>query len=132
MNLTTKINQITAIGLLLAFLFGSGIKPIIQVSFYLNQSAIVKEKCENKSKPEMKCNGKCYLAKKLKEADLENEKNGQAEPNKQFSFPELVFEVPQKNNSEIINFSTKFFPLQNDPTLLSGISSIFIPPPRIV
>ena len=37
--------------------------------FYANQSQITKEHCINKFRPSMKCNGKCYLAKKMKEAE---------------------------------------------------------------
>jgi len=29
--------------------------------------------CENKAKPELQCNGKCHLAKELKESTLEQE-----------------------------------------------------------
>jgi hypothetical protein len=50
-----------------------------QVNFYLNQKEIAENECENKNRPEMHCNGKCYLAKKLKkaDADLESQKDKQ-------------------------------------------------------
>jgi len=50
-----------------------------QVNFYLNQKEIAEKECENKNRPEMHCNGKCYLAKKLKkaDADLESQKDKQ-------------------------------------------------------
>lgn len=35
--------------------------------FKLNREYIAKVLCENRKKPEMHCNGKCYLAKKLKQ-----------------------------------------------------------------
>lgn len=35
--------------------------------FKLNRDYIAKVLCENRKKPEMHCNGKCYLAKKLKQ-----------------------------------------------------------------
>jgi hypothetical protein len=44
-----------------------------QVNFYLNQKEIAEKECENKNRPEMHCNGKCYLAKKLNKADAELE-----------------------------------------------------------
>lgn len=40
-----------------------------QVNFHLNQKEIVRMECENKNRPEMHCNGKCYLAKQLQKAD---------------------------------------------------------------
>jgi hypothetical protein len=44
-----------------------------QVNFYLNQKDIAAIECVNKNRPEMHCNGKCYLAKQLKKADAELE-----------------------------------------------------------
>ena len=40
---------------------------LIQADFYLNQNYIAKNLCVNRDKPMMHCNGKCFLAKKLKE-----------------------------------------------------------------
>lgn len=51
-------------------LFGT----IWQIHFYTNQQAIIAQECVNKNRPEMQCNGTCYLAKQLKKADLELEK----------------------------------------------------------
>ena len=50
-----------------------------QVNFYLNQKEITEKECENKNRPEMRCNGKCYLAKQLKkaEAELDSQKEKQ-------------------------------------------------------
>jgi uncharacterized protein YlzI (FlbEa/FlbD family) len=39
------------------------------MNFYLNQKEIAAIECENKDRPEMNCNGKCYLAKQLEKAD---------------------------------------------------------------
>ena len=36
------------------------------IGYYLNQSFIALNKCENRNKPEMHCNGKCFLAKQMK------------------------------------------------------------------
>jgi len=42
-------------------------------SFELNQKYIAEKLCENKDKPWMHCNGRCYLMNKVKQAE-ENEK----------------------------------------------------------
>jgi hypothetical protein len=44
-----------------------------QVNFYFNQKEIAAKECVNKNRPEMHCNGKCYLAIQLKKADAELE-----------------------------------------------------------
>lgn len=46
----------------------------IYAGFELNKNYIASELCENRDKPLMHCNGKCYLMKKLKQAE-EKEKN---------------------------------------------------------
>ena len=41
-------------------------KPVIPfLEYVINYDYIVKELCENKEKPALKCNGKCHLAKQL-------------------------------------------------------------------
>ena len=49
-------------------------KVWIFVSFKINQDYIAKNLCENRAKPILKCNGKCQLMKKLKQADKDEEK----------------------------------------------------------
>lgn len=40
------------------------------IAYYnINIEYIITELCENKDKPELKCNGKCYLKKKLSKAN---------------------------------------------------------------
>jgi len=50
---------------------------LIIADFYINQDSIIAEKCINKDKPELHCNGQCYLKKELNfqkniSADQEN------------------------------------------------------------
>lgn len=42
-----------------------------QINFYLNQKEIAATECENKNRPELHCNGKCFLAKQLQKAEAE-------------------------------------------------------------
>ncbi len=50
---------------LFIFVLQCGMKGIITTVFYFQQSTISKTLCENRNKPKMHCNGKCYLAKQL-------------------------------------------------------------------
>ena len=60
-----------ALFLLLA-LVGSGFSQFaVYLGFQLNQEYIAKTFCVNKNRPELHCNGRCYLMSKLK---LVNEK----------------------------------------------------------
>ena len=46
-----------------------------EVWYKIDQNRIAREKCENKARPKLKCNGKCYLAKQLKKLEAEQKKN---------------------------------------------------------
>ncbi|MGV3630213.1 MAG: hypothetical protein ACO1O6_03365 [Bacteroidota bacterium] len=50
------------------------------VWFYVNQQEIAREKCENKARPMMHCDGKCYLSKQLKKLE-QKEQNHNAKTN---------------------------------------------------
>lgn len=41
----------------------------VQAGFELNEHYIVSKLCINRDKPQMHCNGKCYLMRKLKQAE---------------------------------------------------------------
>ncbi len=46
----------------------------IFINFTMNQDFIAKVLCINKKKPMLSCNGKCFLAQKLKKAEEKEEK----------------------------------------------------------
>lgn len=45
---------------------------VIQFEYTFKNKAFIEKYCENKNKPELKCNGKCHLAKIAKETQKEN------------------------------------------------------------
>jgi hypothetical protein len=50
---------------------------VIQGSYVLNKAAIIENFCVNKSQPELKCDGKCYLAQQLKAEKEKQDQNSQ-------------------------------------------------------
>jgi len=50
----------------------------VYAGFELNQNYIISELCVNRDKPQLHCNGKCYLMRKLKQAE-QKEKNRDGE-----------------------------------------------------
>lgn len=83
------------------------VRPIIPVVEYvMNYDYISKVLCENKAKPELKCNGKCQLMKELAKASEEEKPLSQEK--KQF-----------KTETEVLflfdfeTFDFTFFNLQN-------------------
>lgn len=41
--------------------------------FHINRAYIAKKHCINKNRPQLKCDGKCFLAQKIKEAEKKQE-----------------------------------------------------------
>jgi len=44
-------------------------RAVVMVHFKLNQKVIAKQFCVNQDKPELKCDGKCYLHKELQKTE---------------------------------------------------------------
>lgn len=48
----------------------------IGLYYYLNKEYIAQQLCENRNRPEMHCNGKCYLTKQLHTAEKAQQNAG--------------------------------------------------------
>jgi hypothetical protein len=51
--------------------------PLLYLDFEIRREYIVANLCENKNRPQMRCDGKCYLAKRI--ASLDEQEKRQAE-----------------------------------------------------
>lgn len=51
----------------------SPLSPLI--SYVINYNFIVKNLCQNRDRPQLMCNGKCYLAKELFKTEKQNQEN---------------------------------------------------------
>ncbi len=67
------LKRLVAIILLFALLGTNCSRFYIYAGFKLNRSYIAKNLCENRSRPWLHCNGKCYFMKKIRQA-ADNEK----------------------------------------------------------
>jgi len=89
----TNIKRFIAFSLLLLF----SIRPAYQVGCYayyeLNLDTIIEELCENTDKPELKCDGKCFLAKQLNIQKQQSESEQPVLLLSEAFFP-LFFEAP--------------------------------------
>lgn len=120
------MKQLSTILLILTIFLQTFSRFVIEADYFLNKSYIAKVLCINKEKPRMHCNGKCYLAKQLKE---EQKKEQQAPVTKK-----AKIEVQLFNLSKAMQLST--FASDNSieymPTYVAVLSSfhpaIFHPP----
>jgi hypothetical protein len=99
---------------------------VIRANYLLNKDYIAKVLCINREKPQMHCNGKCYLAKKLKE----QERQEQQSPNPKLEKFEvqLFFIAETFNQTPIQRLSRIEYMIQHEKTLASFPRSVFHPP----
>jgi hypothetical protein len=68
------VKRVGTILLLIVFFAQCFAQSFILVKFYVNQS-YYQSICENKARPMLHCNGKCQLAKRLKQAEKKDQQN---------------------------------------------------------
>lgn len=66
------LRQLTAIILLIAFTAHTLQRTVIVLDYYTNTESFA-QRCINKLRPSMNCNGKCLLMKKLKEEEKKDQ-----------------------------------------------------------
>lgn len=118
--------------LVLIVIFAIILKPITPVIDYVvNYEYISKVLCENKAKPELKCNGKCHLMKELAKAS-EDEKpiNSDKKNNSKQEVEVLFFQDIKSLVTEQIYFQNKTSINNNYSNLYFHLNSctVFHPP----
>ncbi|WP_316836287.1 hypothetical protein [Pedobacter nutrimenti] len=98
----------------------------IYAGFELNRNYIASKLCENRDKPQLHCNGKCYLMKKLKQAE-EKEKSQNRESQKNH-FQEAL--ITQKTNFNFQVQLLKVLYTEELPFVLPRHSTAIFHPPQ--
>lgn len=122
-------------GLILLALFSSSIiAPVFPLFDYiLNYDYIVEVLCINKDKPEMECNGKCYLKDQISKSPIQtNNQSDNFLANFRFKPSPVYFESkPNLDNSIDVPVTSRKSDLHYLPHY-SGVShQPLTPPPRI-
>jgi hypothetical protein len=108
-------------------------KPVFPLIEYgLNYDYIAKVLCENKAKPELKCNGKCHLMKQLAKASEAEKSDSKDKKNSS----KMEWEIPFVNvEIESITGLNRCFYFMELPTYSNQYSfsseSIFFHPPTV-
>lgn len=125
-------NRFISCFFLLLMLIKVCIMPLIYIDFELRRDYIAKNLCVNRDKPELKCDGKCYLAKRL--AMAHEKEQQEAERNFIFQLCETLADPTRPDLSFIPEiYHVNFSGVQETPYLphLTGrmaIADIFRPP----
>ncbi|MEP6597212.1 MAG: hypothetical protein ABJA71_14765 [Ginsengibacter sp.] len=115
--------------LLVSFLIQTFSTNLLVANFYANQKYIAANLCLNKSKPEMKCCGKCQLIKKLSEEESKNKQYpGRKSEGKEEVISSVSFFSTIVLQCEIIK---RLYPFYQE-NLFSPYSYTFFHPPRMV
>ena len=119
------LNRLTAFVLIAALITVNCSRFFVYAGFQLNKNYIAARLCENRNKPWLHCNGKCYLMKKLRQA-AEKQDAGERESQKSH-FQEAYY---SKNTSiKIYTHLLNVLVIQSDLIVLpKGHISIFRPP----
>lgn len=98
----------------------------IMGSFYANQAVIAATLCENTDKPQLKCEGKCFLKKQLKKADKQEKQQQASNAKFEVQLFTTIEEVGLFEPSfQVLPVTTGF---KNNSYRFQQIASFFHPP----
>jgi hypothetical protein len=121
------LKQLTAYFLLFSLLAVNFSRFFIFAGFELNKNYIASNLCENRDKPWLHCNGKCYFAKKIKQAQ-ENERNDERQSQKN------LFQEAAITNASSIKFQNHLLHIIDTPYRsgrLAQFNGTLFRPPQI-
>lgn len=106
------------------------VAPILFLDYELRKDFIIKNYCINKNKPELHCDGKCYLAKKIQKANEQDEQQATQQ------FINKFFSIESVNNASnyieyqftVIEIADFYIETKQSLHAFSFISRLFQPP----
>lgn len=117
--------------LLLLISFKMLVVPFIYLDFELRKEHIIQTLCENRYKPQLHCDGKCYLAKQLQKVAEEHARNDAQ--NQSDSAKRVIQEVFEETGFDfsvpLLSYhESAFFPLISSFVQKGFVSKPLMPP----
>ncbi len=122
------MKQILAILLLVSVSYQFVAKMGVIVWYEANIDYVATELCKNKDKPELQCNGKCYLKKQLNKVDDTQQDKQQPVKKVKSELPEYIASTTEISFSSFYTDVTSQYAQYNDLYQHRVITSIFHPP----
>jgi len=119
------LKPVCAILLLIVFFAHCFTESFIVIRFYANQ-AYYASICENKARPMLHCNGKCQLARKLRQAEKKDQQNSGRRLDNNNN--EVIFFPPAIYNFYCASLFNNHFGCVQDNHTVDFSLSIFHPP----
>ncbi len=129
-----NLKHIIAIALLLSISYQFVAKMGVIAWYEINKDYIAAELCENKDKPKLECNGKCYLKKQIQKVEdqgTQDEKNTPSK-NKKTELPEYVLTATVERITFVDVTKQAVHDHYTSPRGTLYIHSIFHPPRLLV
>lgn len=109
------------------------LKPLWPIVEYtINYKYIVEVLCENKDKPELSCNGKCYLAKQLVKDSADKEKNPFRDNKSKFELSIIDCLQIESNKLEYFNFVIHTFKRYSESNSELFLLQLLQPPELVI
>ncbi len=121
------MKKLTAVFFVLIFAAQSLYTAGFTAWFHINRAYIVKKHCINKNRPQLKCDGKCFLAQKIKEAEKQQEQEQSPGLKEWVEIAPCAVSFIEYNLPLTISLSTDFFDYKNNYHFISE-KEIFHPP----
>jgi hypothetical protein len=125
-----KSKQWISLILLSLMLIKACVIPLLYLDFEIRRDYIVANLCENRNKPQLKCNGKCYLAKRLAAAQKQEQKQAENDYVSKLLLQPMDLRVVEFSIPAVSFRKSKSVVYRYHPSLeiREGISDIFHPP----
>ncbi len=121
------VRQFIAYLLIVAVVSANFSRFFIYAGFELNKNYIATHLCENRDKPWLHCNGKCYFMKKIRQAQ-EKEKNDERQSQKNL-FQEALF--AQKADVRFYSRVLQVMMVPNHHVVLPHVDLPIFQPPQL-
>lgn len=106
-----SVKQLISLGLLGLMLVKAWVIPILYLDFEIRRDYIIANLCENRNRPQLHCDGKCYLAKRLAETRKQEERQAEKD-----YMAHLIYQVMNVGETHYLMPAT---PLEDLPVKLS-------------
>lgn len=105
-----KVFQQIGVVLVVALLFvKSMVAPVLFLDYELRKDFIIQNYCENKDRPELNCDGKCYLAKRIQATQQEDERQATSQ------FVSKLFSL-EFHNSQSLSVTHELCSTETEPS----------------
>jgi hypothetical protein len=123
-----NLHTIIAFVVISAFVMQALGKFIIYTNYIINKEYIANNLCVNKSKPILKCNGKCHLAKQLKKQDQKENKSSSSKEKIEVITDQISVETYAFFESDFLKAKKNDVFEYNKSIIQSDLNSVFQPP----